>query len=172
MKQLLSIVVLSVFAAFGSAQAPDKAPKQAPAPPHKHKPQGNHHGKPHHHGHWKGGKWHHHHHHGHYHAPRYYNYHLRFGNRFRFGFFYAGPAHYHWTYSYFDNRYGTVLYYDPYAASYFYWCAPHNRYYPVSYAPLGYVFPHNVQPQPSSTPAPAPDPAPSYDGLPMSPANP
>lgn len=104
------------------------------------------------------------------HRPRVFvnNYHINNGLRFRFGFYYNGFNHNHWSYHYWDTRYGTYLYYDPYALQYYYWCAPHFRFYPITYAPVGYAFPYVANPVPPPVPPPTPPPAPP----PMAPANP
>jgi hypothetical protein len=89
------------------------------------------------------------------------NYHLKHGHRFRFGVYYNGFRHFHWSRVYWDARYGTHLYFDPYTAQYYYWCAPHYRFYPVTYVPLGvYSFPVVPNPQP---PAVAVPPPPAFD---------
>lgn len=86
------------------------------------------------------------------------HYHHRHGHQFRYGFYYRGFNHNHWTRHYWDARYGTFLYYDPYALAWYYWCAPHYTFYPVAYVPLGvYAFPYVANPQP---PAILPEPPP------------
>src|SRR5947209_6873501 len=65
----------------------------------------------------------------------FHNYHLSHGKKFSHGYFYEGKYHQHWSYSYFDKRYGSYLYYDPCCYSYYYYCAPKACYYPVSYCP-------------------------------------
>lgn len=84
------------------------------------------------------------------------NYHTVNGVRFRFGFFYNGFNHNHWSTHYWDTRYGAYLYYDPYATAWYYWCAPHFRFYPVTYAPLGYAFPFVPNPVAPAVPPPPP----------------
>lgn len=92
------------------------------------------------------------------HRPRVFvnNYHIVNGNRFRFGFYYNGFHHNHWSYHYWDTRYGTYLYYDPYVLQYFYWFAPHARYYPVTYAPPGFAFPYRAVTPAVPVPVPLP----------------
>lgn len=71
------------------------------------------------------------------------HYHHKHGHKFphwhqmRGHFFYAGHHHHHWTYWTFSPHYGVHFYWDPWVQSYFYWCAPDNCYYPVSYVPYG-----------------------------------
>jgi len=60
----------------------------------------------------------------------YANYHLADGRTFEHGYFYEGKYHKHWSYSYWDKRYGSYLYYDPCCSSYCY-RAPKARNYPV-----------------------------------------
>jgi hypothetical protein len=54
-------------------------------------------------------------------GPR--HYHRRHGKRFRYGYYYSGRHHRHWTHRWYSNRY----------RRYFYWCASRTAYYPVSY---------------------------------------
>lgn len=83
-------------------------------------------------------------------------YHTKHGHKFRHGYYYRGWNHNHWSYHYWDSRYGAYLYYDPGVTQYFYWCAPHYRFYPVSYAPVGYVFPFVAQPVAPAVAVPEP----------------
>lgn len=100
------------------------------------------------------------------------DYHLKHGQTFHRRhnmpgrYFYSGHRHHHWTYWTFDNRYGTFLYWDKWTKNYFYWCAPHNRYYPIDHAPLGYVFPQRrfgvaPIPEPQKELPPPPPPLPT-----------
>lgn len=84
------------------------------------------------------------------------NYHTRFGKEFRGGRYYDGWDHHHWQSHYYDERYGCYLYEDPGLKTWYYWCAPQFRYYPVSYVPLGYVFPYVAEPRPPERLAPLP----------------
>ncbi len=86
------------------------------------------------------------------------NYHKTFGKRFKNGWYYSGWRHNHWSRHFWDNRYGCYLYLDPNVNTYFYWCAPHYRFYPVSYVPvgLGYVYPYDPNPQPPAVEPPPP----------------
>jgi hypothetical protein len=68
------------------------------------------------------------------------NYYLRHGHNFQYGYYYLGHNHMHWSRVIWDQRYGCYLYYDPWLLKWYYWCAPHNCYYPVEYAPVGYMF--------------------------------
>jgi hypothetical protein len=75
------------------------------------------------------------------------NYHQQFGHKFKHGYWYDGHKHNHWSRTYWDNRYGAYLYYDPFALAWYYWCAPQNAFYPVSYVPMGtYSFPNATLP--------------------------
>jgi hypothetical protein len=49
--------------------------------------------------------------------------------------FYHGTHHHHWSYTYWDSRYGCYMYWDPYYTCYYYYCVPAASYYPVSYCP-------------------------------------
>ena len=85
------------------------------------------------------------------------NYHTKFGRPFRFGYYYYGFRHNHWSAHYWDTRYGTYLYYDPFALAWYYWCAPHYSFYPVSYVPFNnYSFPYEPNPMPPIVPPPPP----------------
>lgn len=84
------------------------------------------------------------------------NYHLKYGHKFKHGYYYKGYKHAHWSHCYWDNRYGTYLYWDRYAKEYYYWHAKHYRYYPVCYAPDGYVFDYVADPLPPAVEAPCP----------------
>ena len=73
------------------------------------------------------------------HAPQY---HVRYGTRFAYGFYYQGYHHTHWSRVYVHPVYGCRVYYDPYTLREYYWCAPALCYYPITYCPYGtYVFP-------------------------------
>lgn len=82
------------------------------------------------------------------------------GQRFKHGYYYTGHVHPHWSYHYWDKRYGAFLYYDPGVETYYYWCAPHYRYYPVSYLPAGcrYDYDYEETPKKPDNPPPAPPP--------------
>ena len=85
------------------------------------------------------------------------NYHLVYGHAFKYGYWYSGWNHAHWSLIQWSPGYGCYIYFDPYCGLWFYWCAPHYRYYPVTYCPLGiYVFPYVANPQPPVGPIPAP----------------
>jgi hypothetical protein len=83
------------------------------------------------------------------HNGPYVNYHLKHGTSFQYGYFYKGLNHKHWSYCYWNSRYGCYFYYDPCLSCYYYWYAPAQCYYPVSYityaAPTYYS---TVQPAP------------------------
>ncbi len=101
---------------------------------------GHHHQGGHHHGHSHHGSLKHvshHHHHGssHHRGDRgYYRSHARHN---RHGYFYHGRYHSHWSYFCWDWRYGCRVFFDPGVRCYFYYCAPDDSYYPVSYCPYG-----------------------------------
>ena len=65
------------------------------------------------------------------------NYHLRYGKRFRFGWYFRGFGHRHWTRCVWIPRYRTYCYWCPCTLQYYYWCQPRNCYYPVTYCPTG-----------------------------------
>lgn len=150
---MLSIVMtLALFAAPSPKdKGPDRPPpRQAPAPSsavNREQPKN-----------WK------------HHAPakpiggqRAASYHKDHGHRFKHGYYFDGHRHPHWSYQYWDVRYGTTLYWDPGLLTYFYWSRPHFRFYPISYVPAGltYSYEHEEEPQPPRTPPPAPPP---YEG--------
>jgi hypothetical protein len=81
------------------------------------------------------------------------NYHLRYGKRFRHGWYYPGFRHRHWTRCVWIPRYRTYCYWDPSTTQYYYWCQPKNCYYPVTYCPTGsynYEYSGPAEPAPSS----------------------
>jgi hypothetical protein len=55
--------------------------------------------------------------------------------RFTGGYCYRGYTHHHWTRRVWDARCHRYNYYDPGLHCYFYWYAPANCYYPVTYCP-------------------------------------
>lgn len=58
----------------------------------------------------------------------------RYGTRFSHGY-YFGRNHFYWNRRYWSSRYGCYCYWNPYASGWYYWCAPGNCYYPISYIP-------------------------------------
>jgi hypothetical protein len=70
--------------------------------------------------------------HGHHHEAGYYRSH---GVRFRGGYYYLGRHHDHWTRRVWDARYHRYEYWDPNLQVYYYWYAPGNCYYPLTYCP-------------------------------------
>jgi len=62
------------------------------------------------------------------------NYYLTYGKSFHHGYYYPGKYHDHWSYRFWDWRYGCNLYYDSGLCCYYY-CLPDQCYYPVSYCP-------------------------------------
>jgi hypothetical protein len=65
------------------------------------------------------------------------NYHLRHGKRFRFGWYFKGFWHRHWTRCVWNPRYRTYCYWCPCTLQWYYWCQPQGCYYPVTYCPTG-----------------------------------
>jgi hypothetical protein len=61
------------------------------------------------------------------------NYLTTHGVKFNGGYFYKGINHRQWSRWYWNARYGTYFYFDPFAQSYYYWSATAGCYYPVSY---------------------------------------
>lgn len=90
-------------------------------------------------------------------------YYVQHGHRFKYGYWYSGYVHPHWSYHVWDSRYGCFLYYDPGVKVYYYWNPVHYRYYPVSYVPDGCRYDYDFQetPKQPDTPPPAPPP---YEG--------
>lgn len=69
--------------------------------------------------------------------PRFANYHLTYGRKFDFGYCYFGQNHSHWASTSFYEPFGCNIYFCPCTQVWYYWCAPHGCYYPVSYCPTG-----------------------------------
>jgi len=65
------------------------------------------------------------------------NYNLRFGRRNTWGWSYPGSNHRHWSRCLWNVSLGCYTYYCPNTLGYYYWCAPHNCYYPTTYCPTG-----------------------------------
>jgi hypothetical protein len=57
------------------------------------------------------------------------------GVRFSGGYYYPGHVHHHWTRIVWDGPHHRYIYWDPYLSVYFYWYAPGNCYYPITYSP-------------------------------------
>jgi hypothetical protein len=70
---------------------------------------------------------------GWYHYDYFYNYHLTNGVRFRYGYYFRGPAYAHFAYRTWYGRYHTYCYYYPGTRAWYYWSADRAAYYPVSY---------------------------------------
>ena len=69
------------------------------------------------------------------------NYHQLYGTQFKYGTYYPGIQHNHWSQVYFSPFYGCNVFVCPYTMVKYYWCPPANCYYPISYVPFGtYVF--------------------------------
>jgi hypothetical protein len=64
----------------------------------------------------------------------YHNYHLTYGTSFRYGYFYTGRHHHHWSYRVWDGRFGRYHYWDPSVGCYYWWCEADNCFYPIRYA--------------------------------------
>jgi hypothetical protein len=70
------------------------------------------------------------------------NYHLVYGTKFAYGFFYQGFNHAHWSKIYFHPVFGVRVYFDPFTLVEYYWCLPDNAFYPITYRPYGtLIFP-------------------------------
>jgi hypothetical protein len=65
------------------------------------------------------------------------DYHKKFGTSFKYGYFYKGKSHRHWTSCYWSKSYGCTIYWCPCTCEWYYWCQPYDCYYPVSYCPTG-----------------------------------
>jgi hypothetical protein len=65
------------------------------------------------------------------------DYHLKYGVSFKYGYYYKGKEHYHWSYSCYSERYGCTIYWCPCSCCWYYWCRPYDCYYPISYCPTG-----------------------------------
>lgn len=69
------------------------------------------------------------------------NYHLTHARKYDFGYCYIGNQHQHWASTSFYQPLGCNVYFDSCTDAWYYWCTPHNCYYPVSYCPFGtYTF--------------------------------
>lgn len=79
---------------------------------------------------------HHHHadHHNHnHHNHKYHDYHKKHGTAFKYGYFFKGKEHRHWSYGYWNAKNRCYFFYEPGLRCFYYWCAPKACYYPVSY---------------------------------------
>jgi hypothetical protein len=65
--------------------------------------------------------------------------------KFRYGVYYSGKTHYHWTKRYYSARWRNWFFWDPRTQVWYYWYATGARYYPVSvittYTPTEAVLP-------------------------------
>jgi hypothetical protein len=61
------------------------------------------------------------------------SYHETYGTKFKYGYYYKGYDHHHWTYSYWWSKYGCYTYWCPSTSCWYYWYPREERYYPVSY---------------------------------------
>jgi hypothetical protein len=57
--------------------------------------------------------------------------------KFKYGYYYKGKGHCHWTCSCWDVRYGCIVYYCPVTCVWYYFCDLDDCYYPVEYCPYG-----------------------------------
>jgi hypothetical protein len=62
------------------------------------------------------------------------NYGRTHGRSFRYGTYYQGRNHYHWSHYCWWARYGCYAYWCPSTNCYYYWSETASCYYPVSYA--------------------------------------
>jgi hypothetical protein len=62
------------------------------------------------------------------------NYHRTHGQSFRYGTYYQGRNHSHWSHYCWWPRFGCYAYYCPSTSCYYYWSETASCYYPVSYA--------------------------------------
>jgi hypothetical protein len=65
----------------------------------------------------------------------FHDYHVKYGTQFKFGHFYSGREHYHWSKWFWNYKYGCYFYWCPSTCCYYYWYQPSCCYYPVSYIP-------------------------------------
>jgi hypothetical protein len=69
------------------------------------------------------------------------NYHVKHAVKHNFGYVYKGHSHYHWTKVIVNPTYGCRVFWCPSVSVWYYWCAPDQCFYPVSYCPYGtYTF--------------------------------
>jgi hypothetical protein len=61
------------------------------------------------------------------------SYHTRYGTKFSHGHYFSGRHQHFWTSSRWSGRYGRNVYWYPGNASWYYWDAALNGYYPLSY---------------------------------------
>jgi hypothetical protein len=76
------------------------------------------------------------------------DYHMKYGTRFKDGWFYKGRDHFHWTSWCWNPSWGCYNYWCPSSRCWFYWYEPHACYYPISYistcAPASFATPEQV----------------------------
>jgi hypothetical protein len=93
----------------------------------------------HHHGHHR-----HDHYRGHYHGYHYYGHHYGhgykygyghgfYGSKFKYGWYFPGKYHYHWSKRWYSPSYKCWFFYCPRTYVWYYWYAPGVCYYPVTY---------------------------------------
>jgi hypothetical protein len=69
------------------------------------------------------------------HAGAHVHYYEHHATRFSGGWCYAGHDHHHWSRCVWDSAHRRYQYYDPGLCCWYYWSAPYNCYYPVTYCP-------------------------------------
>jgi hypothetical protein len=60
------------------------------------------------------------------------DYYQRHGKRFRYGYYYPGRNHKHWTHRWYSHRHHCYYYWCPSRRCYYFWSGKRNGYYPVS----------------------------------------
>ena len=103
---------------------------QAAAPRHHHSHHHHSHHRHHHHSHQR-----HHHRMHHHHSQRHHHhdYYKKNGTAFKYGYYFKGKNHRHWSYGYWNARYRVYFFYEPGLRTFYYWNARQACYYPVSY---------------------------------------
>jgi hypothetical protein len=61
------------------------------------------------------------------------SYHLKYGTKFSYGYYFSGRNNHFWSSYSFSRRYGCYCYWYPALSCWYYWYAPGNCYYPISY---------------------------------------
>jgi hypothetical protein len=56
-----------------------------------------------------------------------------YGRKFKYGYYYQGKQHRHWSKWYYSSTYKCPIYWCGSTSAWYYWCAPKACYYPVSY---------------------------------------
>ena len=63
----------------------------------------------------------------------YASYTAKYATKFSDGFYYKGSEHRHWAYSYYSTTYRTTVYYDVATRGFYYYHAPQQSFFPMSY---------------------------------------